>query len=129
MDPPLQPFTRTLLLLHVCWLWSVQCLSVHFTNQQSVYVIIGQNLILQAQIELLEGERVAKVTWDHSAKTVAEFPHKVSDGKVTVEQQGATLKIRNYQAADGGVYTVTVTDQSGQRHSAQRTVQEYRKIN
>lgn len=116
-------------------LWSVQCLSVRFTSQQPVYVINGQNLILQAQIELLEGERVAKVTWEHSAKTsekssaVAEFPHKVSDVRVTVEQQGSTLKIREYQAADDGVYTVTVTDQSGQRRSAQQTVQEYRKIN
>ncbi|RXN16469.1 zinc finger protein 595-like [Labeo rohita] len=116
-------------------LWSVQCLSVRFTNQQSLYVIKGQNLILQAQIELLDGEHVAKVTWDHAAKTsgktstIAEFPRKISDERVTLEQQGATLKINGYQAADAGIYTVTVTDQSGLRRSAQRTVQEYRKIN
>ncbi|XP_067267849.1 uncharacterized protein si:dkeyp-97a10.2 isoform X2 [Chanodichthys erythropterus] len=134
MDPRLQLFSRTLLLLHVCWLWSVQCLSVRFTNQQSVYVIEGQNLILEAQIELLEGERVAKVTWEHSAKTsgkistVAEFPHKVSDERVTMEKQGATLKIRDYQTRDGGVYTVTVTDQSGQRRSAQQTIQDYLEV-
>lgn len=115
-------------------LWSGQCLTVRFTNQQTVYVVTGQDLILQAQIELLPGERVAKVTWDRGAKTsgkssrVAEFPRTVSEERVTVEQQGATLKIRSYRAADGGVYTVTVTDQSGQRRSAQRTVQEYRKI-
>lgn len=123
------------MLVVTAGLWSVQCLSVRFTNQQSVYAIEGQNLILEAQIELLEGERVAKVTWEHSAKTsgksstVAEFPHKVSDERVTMEQQGATLKIRDCQAGDSGVYTVTVTDQSGQRRSAQQTVQEYRKIN
>ncbi|KAL0171247.1 hypothetical protein M9458_031558, partial [Cirrhinus mrigala] len=109
----------------------VQCLSVRFTNQQSLYVIKGQNLILQAQIELLDGEHVDKVTWDHAAKTsgktstIAEFPRKISDGRVTLEQQGATLKISGYQAADAGVYTVTVTDKSGLRRSAQRTVQDY----
>ncbi|XP_048009204.1 uncharacterized protein si:dkeyp-97a10.2 isoform X2 [Megalobrama amblycephala] len=136
MDPRLQPFIRTLLLLHVCWLWSVQCLSVRFTNQQSVYVIRSQNLILQAQIELLEGERVAKVTWEHSAKTsgksstVAEFPHNVmGDWRVTLEEQGSMLKIKDFQAEDGGVYTVTVTDQSGQRRSAQQTIQEYLAVN
>lgn len=136
MKPRLQTFTRTVLLLQICWLWSGQCLSVHFPNQQSVYVVKGQDLILQAQVELLEGERVSKVTWEHSAKasgkssTVAEFPHTVSsDGRVTVEQQGSTLKIRGYQASDGGVYTVTVTDQSGQRRSAQRSVQEYLAVN
>ncbi|XP_067305601.1 uncharacterized protein si:dkeyp-97a10.2 isoform X1 [Pseudorasbora parva] len=135
MEPRRQPLIRTVLLLQV-WLWSGQCLSVHFPNQQSVYVIRGQDLILQAQIQLLDGERVAKVTWDRTAKpsgesgTVAEFPHRVSsDGRVTVEHQGAMLKIRSYQAADGGVYTVTVTDQSGQRRSAQRTVQEYLAVN
>lgn len=134
MDLGLQRFIRTVLLLHVCLsagLWSGQCLSVYFTNQQSLYVIEGQNLILQAQIQLLDGEHVAKVTWDHVAKTsgtsstLAEFPRKVKDGRVTLEQQGATLKISDYQAADAGVYTVTVTEQSGQRRSAQRTVQEY----
>ncbi len=115
-------------------LWSGQCLSVRFTSQQALYVIKGQDLTLQAQIELLDREHVVKVTWDHAAKTsgtglaLAEFPREVSDGRVTLEQQGATLKIRDYQAADAGVYTVTVTDQSGQRRSAQRTVQQYRKI-
>ncbi|XP_077077647.1 uncharacterized protein LOC143730944 [Siphateles boraxobius] len=136
MKPRLQTFTRTVLLLQVCWLWSGQCLSVHFSNPQSVYVVKGQDLILQAQIKLLEGERVSKVTWERSAKTsgksstVAEFPHRVpSDGRVTVEQQGYTLKIRGYQASDGGVYTVTVTDQSGHRRSAQRNVEEYLAVN
>ncbi|KAK2903632.1 hypothetical protein Q8A67_008345 [Cirrhinus molitorella] len=131
MEPRLQRFVRTVLLLHICWLWSGQCLSVRFTNQQSLYIIKGQNLILQAQIELLDGEHVAKVTWDHAARTsgktstIAEFPRKISEGRVTLEQEGATLKIRDYQAADAGIYTVTVTDQTGQKQSAQRTVQEY----
>lgn len=131
MELRLQRFIRTVLLLHICWLWSGQCLSVHFTNQQLLYVIRGQTLILHAQIELLDGEHVNKVTWDHVAKTsgmsstLAEFPPKASDGRVTLEQQGATLKVPDFQAADAGVYTVTVTDQSGQRQSAQQTVQEY----
>ncbi|XP_043116297.1 uncharacterized protein si:dkeyp-97a10.2 isoform X1 [Puntigrus tetrazona] len=132
MEPRPDPrFFRTVLLLHICWLWSGQGLSVRFTNQQLLYVIKGHDLILQAQIELLDGEHVVKVTWDHVAKTsgtsstLAEFPRKASDGRVTLEQQGATLKMRGYQAADAGVYTVTVTERSGQRRSARRTVQEY----
>lgn len=115
--------------------WSSQGLSVHFKTQQPVYIIKGHSLNLNAQIDLLDGERLTKVTWDHAAKysgknqTVAEFPHRPSNGKVTLEEQGATLKITDYQPADSGVYTITVINQSGQARSAQRTVREYRKMN
>lgn len=131
MEPRLQRFTAALLLFKVCCLWSAQCLSVHFSNPQHVYVIRGQHLLLQAQIQRLDTEHVFKVTWERSEKasgkrsTLAEFPLKESDGRVSLENQGATLRIRDYQLADAGLYTVTVTDTAGQRRTAQTTVQEY----
>ncbi|XP_051577386.1 uncharacterized protein LOC127454311 [Myxocyprinus asiaticus] len=135
MELQLLQFIWTVLLLQVYLFWSGQCLSVHFTNQQPIHVIKGHNLNLQAQIDLLDGERITKVTWDRQAKnsrknsTVAEFPGKISDGRAIVEQQGAMLKIRDYQPSDSGVYTVTVTNQSGQRRSTQQTVDEYLAVN
>ncbi|XP_051575356.1 muscle, skeletal receptor tyrosine protein kinase-like isoform X2 [Myxocyprinus asiaticus] len=135
MELQIAHFIRTVLLLQICLLWSGQCLSLHFTNQQPIYVIKGHSLILQVQTDLLHGERVAKVTWDHKAKnsaknlTVAEFPGRVFDERVTVDQQGFTLKIRDYEPADSGVYTITVTNQSGQRRSEQQIVQDYLAVN
>ncbi|XP_052002591.1 SLAM family member 9 [Xyrauchen texanus] len=135
MELQIVHFIRTVLLIQICLLWSGQCLSLHFTNQQPIYVIKGHSLILQVQLDLQDGERVAKVTWDYKANnsakilTVAEFPGRVSNGRVTVDQQGSTLKIRDYHPADSGIYTVTVTNQSGQRRSEQQVVQEYLAVN
>lgn len=115
--------------------WSCQGLSVHFKTQQPLNIIKGQSFNLKAQIDLLDGESLTRVTWDHTAKnsgknlTVAEFPRRTSNEKVTLEEQGAVLKIRDYQPADSGVYTITVLNQAGQRRSAQQTVREYRKMN
>ncbi|XP_057195343.1 uncharacterized protein si:dkeyp-97a10.2 isoform X2 [Triplophysa rosa] len=129
-------FYWTFLLYHVCpVLWSCQGLSVRFKTHQASCVIKGQSFILRAQIDLLDGESLTRVTWDHAAKnsgknyTVAEFPRRTSDEKVTLEEQGAVLKIRGYQPADSGVYTITVINQAGQRRSAQQTVREYLAVN
>lgn len=115
-------------VLQNCW-----CVSVHFLSQQTIYVVSGENLDLQAQIDLPSGDSVTKVTWEHEAEgtrnpgktVVAEFPAASSGGRVTLEKDGAAMRLRNYQRTDSGVYTVTITDQQGGQESANCTVHEY----
>uniref|UniRef100_A0A3B4DKN2 Immunoglobulin I-set domain-containing protein n=1 Tax=Pygocentrus nattereri TaxID=42514 RepID=A0A3B4DKN2_PYGNA len=110
-----------------------QCVSVRFPSQQPVYVINGENLILQAQIDWSLGESISKVTWAHEAEgtknsgktVVAEFPFKSSGGRVTVEKDGAVMKLSNYQRTDSGAYTITVSNQHGDQASARCSVHEY----
>ncbi|XP_072548564.1 uncharacterized protein [Salminus brasiliensis] len=122
------------LLLQVCVLQSCWCLSVRFLNQQPTYVVSGHTLVLQAQIDLPTRESIAKVTWEHEGTrnsgkaVVAEFPSKSSGDRVTVEEYGAVMKLRNYQRADSGEYTVTVTDTQGGQESAVCSVHEYEAV-
>ncbi|KAI1894828.1 hypothetical protein AGOR_G00119770 [Albula goreensis] len=57
--------------------------------------------------------------------TVAEFPGKVIDSRITVEENGAMLKVTNFDHKDRGVYTITVSTKAGSQTSARRDVQEY----
>lgn len=123
------------LLFQVFVLQSCQSVSVRFLNQLPVYVVTGQTLTLQAQIDLdSPDDTIAKVTWEHRAtkkslKTVvAEFPVKSSGGRVIVEKGGAVIKLSNYQSSDSGEYTVTVTDRRGSPKSATCTVHEYEAV-
>ncbi|KAK3541203.1 hypothetical protein QTP86_016201 [Hemibagrus guttatus] len=111
------------------------CVSVRFPSQQTVYVVSGQNLVLQAEFELPPGDQVNKVTWQHEVEgkrdagktitTVAEYPARSAGGRVTVDKGGSVITLGNYQRADNGVYTVTVWDQKGGQSSARCTVHEY----
>lgn len=112
---------------------SCLCVSVRFPSQQTVYVVSGENLVLQAEFELPQGDRITKVTWEHEVKEqtisgksmLAEYPAKSSEGRVTVDKGGAVMTLRDYQRADNGVYTVTVQDQIRGQSSAHCTVHEY----
>ena len=106
---------------------------MRFPGQQPIYVVSGENLILQAQIDQSRGESISKVTWEHEAEgtknsgktTVAEFPFKSSGGRVTVEKEGAVMKLSTFQRTDSGVYTITVTTRRGGQASARCNVHEH----
>lgn len=114
---------------------SCLCVSVRFPSQQTVYVVIGQNLVLQAEFELPQGDHVTKVIWkredegkinsEKTITTLAEYPARSSGGRVTLDQGGSVMTLWNYQTTDDGVYTVTVRDQKGGQSSARCTVHEY----
>ncbi|KAJ8341038.1 hypothetical protein SKAU_G00333290 [Synaphobranchus kaupii] len=112
------------------------CLSVQFPSEQPVYVIPKQSLVLEARIDLADREQVAVVTWERELEgrtnpgkvKVAEFPEKASDPRITTEQQGATLRLRDFRHDDRGIYTVTVTSRAGPKSSAARTVREYEAV-
>ncbi|XP_076868570.1 uncharacterized protein LOC143519235 isoform X2 [Brachyhypopomus gauderio] len=128
------------------WFWTVifmqvlaaptgRSVAVRFLNRQLVHVVIGQDLVLQAELDLPPGDRVTKVTWEHEARkgasgrtTVAEFPAGGPDGRTRAEENGAVLRVRNYQREDGGVYSITVTDQRGSRGVARCTVEDYEAV-
>uniref|UniRef100_A0A3B4WDI3 Si:dkeyp-97a10.2 n=1 Tax=Seriola lalandi dorsalis TaxID=1841481 RepID=A0A3B4WDI3_SERLL len=96
----------------------LQCMSVHILSEQPVHVIPGSALVLKARIEHGPLEEVSTVTWEREPETgicVGTRP-KV---RVNVEQQETTLQINEYSRADGGVYTVTVTDHTGAKTPAQ----------
>ncbi|KAG9337146.1 hypothetical protein JZ751_029737 [Albula glossodonta] len=93
-----------------CW-----SLSVAFESEQPLHIILSENLILEAKIETAKGDEVKKITWEKetaggaspSTVTVAEFPGKVIDSRITVEENGAMLKVTNFDHKDRGVYTIT----------------------
>ncbi|TSK20167.1 hypothetical protein Baya_1715 [Bagarius yarrelli] len=117
---------------------SCVCVSVRFPSQQPVYVVSGQNLVLQAEIQLPSGDHVTKVTWEHEAEEkrnsgkittmLAEYPARSSGERTTVDKGGSVMTLRNYQRTDNGVYTVTVRDQKGGQSSARCTVHEYEAV-
>ncbi|KAM4600447.1 uncharacterized protein ACJ7VT_020393 [Polymixia lowei] len=126
-----------LLLLLPC---ACQSMYAHILNEEPVHVIPGSSLVLQARIEHGPLEEISTVTWEREPET-GRNPVKVTlatcsgkglrcSGKspgdrVSAEQQGATLKLDGYTRADGGVYSVTVTDQTGAKTTAQCIVREY----
>lgn len=124
------------ILLQAFVLPSCLCVSVRFPSQQTVYVVSGQNLVLQAEFELSQGDHVTKVTWEREVEgkrnsgksVVAEYPAKSSEGQVVVEKGGSMMTLRDYQRTDNGVYTVTVQDQKGGQSSASWTVHEYEAV-
>lgn len=115
-------------------------MSVRIVNEEPVHVVPGSILLLQARIEHGPLEQISMVTWEREAETGIN-PEKVTlgmcsgrglkctgmrpKGRVTLEEQGATLKISGYTVADGGVYAVTITDQTGAKTTGHCIVREY----
>ncbi|XP_034030019.1 uncharacterized protein si:dkeyp-97a10.2 [Thalassophryne amazonica] len=142
MDPPDFLCWRLTLLLLLSPS-GFHCLSVHITNQEPVHVISGSVLVLQAQIEHGPMEEVSMVTWEREPETgttpgrvtLATCPGKSATcaGErlnilVKIEHQKTTLQITEYHRQDGGVYSVTVTNQTGSKSTAQCIVREYEAV-
>lgn len=130
-----------LLLLMPC---GFQSMSVFIQNDDPTYVISGKTLVLRAQIECGPLEEVSMVTWEQEPETGS------ASGRVTlatcrgknckcagtkphvranVEQQETTLQINGYNhRVDGGVYSVTVTDQTGAKITVYCIVREYEPV-
>ena len=113
-----------------------QSVSVHFLSPKPLYVVQGDTLILRTEIDIRTKEVVPTVIWEYvpthakhpTRVKVAEYPEQSPSGRVTMEEQGAVLKITNFGPGDSGVYAINVTDHVGQVASAQHVVEEYCKI-
>ncbi|XP_012684620.2 peroxidasin-like protein isoform X1 [Clupea harengus] len=110
-----------------------QSVSVHFLSPKPLYVVQGDTLILRTEIDIRTKEVVPTVIWEYvpthakhpTRVKVAEYPEQSPSGRVTMEEQGAVLKITNFGPGDSGVYAINVTDHVGQVASAQHVVEEY----
>lgn len=106
------------------------CVSVRILNQRPHYVLQGDTLILQAKIDITTKGAVLTAVWEHigpDAKrvTVARYPGPSLSDRVSIEEQGAVLKITKFRHDDSGVYIINVTDHTRQEASAQHHVEEY----
>ncbi|XP_069041328.1 uncharacterized protein [Lepisosteus oculatus] len=135
LSSPARTFSLTqlcLLLVHI------QSLSVQLKSQFQ-NVIPGQDLVLEAQIDTEPSESVYMVSWERrqpgdSLLQIAKLfwgpteTLKTFSERVALTDSGATLWLRNFSAADSGLYGIIVTAEDGTERSAQATVSEYEPI-
>ncbi|XP_077432780.1 uncharacterized protein LOC144058273 isoform X2 [Vanacampus margaritifer] len=135
----------TLLLLFASGL---ECISVHISNDEPVYIIPGSTLVLRAHIQYGSPDELAAVTWERQPESAApdgravlascpggSLPLPVQCGGATrpnvrasVEREASVLHVSEYGKADVGVYAVTVTGKAGQSSTARCIVREYEAV-
>ncbi|KAJ7985317.1 hypothetical protein DPEC_G00350820 [Dallia pectoralis] len=116
-------------------------MTIHFENTQTVYVLPAERLVLRVKISPGPTERIARITWEWEPERAKDpgnpgrvmlitFPGnaKRMDGRVSLDQEGRVLELEGFGRGDSGVYTVTVTDQTGAQTSTQRVVKEYEAV-
>ncbi|XP_035248066.1 uncharacterized protein LOC118213291 isoform X2 [Anguilla anguilla] len=116
-----------LLLVLVQWVWPCVCLTVEFPSKRPLSVALSRTLVLRATIKKTSEERVLDLAWNmvegQTGLTFRVYP-PARNARVSVEQDGATLRVLNLTKEDFGNYTITVTDDGGRQASARRTVTE-----
>lgn len=86
---------------------------------------LGQTLVLEAQFQLQQNERIQLLTWELKN---SDGEIRVAEGvttyntRTTVEKSGALLRIKDVVANDYGIYKVTVTSNNGDQVSDSRQV-------
>lgn len=103
-------------------------MSVHLLNGEPVQVALGQTLVLEAQVNKTPGHEISMVTWERHRGNyrdkIAEYPKRKLKPHVTLDQQGALLRVADLNKEGYGIYTVTVTDKNGKEYIDRRTVKE-----
>ncbi|XP_053737488.1 uncharacterized protein si:dkeyp-97a10.2 [Synchiropus splendidus] len=135
------PWTVAPLLLQLSL--SVHSVQVHISNDGPVYVIPGSTLLLRARVEYGPLEKLSEITWEREAEsglgpgkeTLATCPGAASacsgtkpNVHASIQQQELTLQISSYSGEDGGVYTVSVKDQTVATTTAHCIVREYEEV-
>ncbi|XP_061530598.1 uncharacterized protein si:dkeyp-97a10.2 isoform X2 [Phycodurus eques] len=124
-----------------------ECLSVHISNEEPLYIIPGSTLVLRAHIESGSPEEVSAVTWAREPESGApdgraalaacpgESPRLLvqcaaarANVRASVELQASVLHVSEYAKADAGVYAVTVTGKAGQSSTARCIVRNYEAV-
>ncbi|XP_057690249.1 uncharacterized protein si:dkeyp-97a10.2 isoform X2 [Corythoichthys intestinalis] len=134
----------TLLLLFADVL---QCISVHISNEEPMYIIPGSTLVLRAHIEYNSQEELSAVTWERVPESGApdgRAPLAACPGgtlplpvqcagtkpnvRASLERGASVLHLSNYGKTDAGVYAVTVRGKKGQSSTARCIVREYEAV-
>ena len=113
------------------------CMTVTILNLDPSHVIRGSNLILHARIDHGPLESVATVTWEREPETGDAKGREVlascspggpaCPGHMTLEGQSTSLRVNSFRGDDGGIYSLTVSDQKGVPTRAYCVVREYGK--
>ncbi|XP_027009629.1 uncharacterized protein LOC113647200 isoform X2 [Tachysurus fulvidraco] len=120
-------FWQTLCLFSLGILRMCVGIAIEFPNKDPLYVALGRTLVLEAQFQLKQNERISLRTWEHKN---SEGEVRVADGdktynnRTSVEKNGALLRIKGVVKNDIGLYKVTVTTSNGDQVSAARQVLE-----
>ncbi|XP_064154734.1 uncharacterized protein LOC135233929 isoform X6 [Anguilla rostrata] len=116
-----------LALLLVQWAWPCVCLTVEFPSKRPLSVALSRTLVLRATIKKTPEERVLDPEWSMvEGQTGSKFRvyPPARNARMSIEQDGLTLRVLNLTKEDFGNYTITVTDGDGHQTSARRTVTE-----
>ncbi|XP_017541158.1 uncharacterized protein LOC108413247 [Pygocentrus nattereri] len=94
--------------------WTCWSLSVRFLHKP-IYVALGRTLVVEAQFKLQPGETVRLVFWDRKRDSEVRLvtDGKPTDKRISVDKDGARLKLTGVTESDYGSYIITVTDQNG----------------
>ncbi|XP_064154378.1 uncharacterized protein LOC135233929 isoform X3 [Anguilla rostrata] len=107
--------------------WPCVCLTVEFPSERPLSVALSRTLVLKATINKTTVEKVRDLAWNivegQTGSKFRVYP-PARNARVSVEQDGATLRVLNLTKEDFGNYTITVTDGDGHQTSARRTVTE-----
>ncbi|KAL6462131.1 hypothetical protein MHYP_G00285530 [Metynnis hypsauchen] len=95
--------------------WTCRSLSVKFPYEKPIYVALGRTLVVEAQFELQPGENVRLVMWDRKRDSEVRLvtDGRTTDKRISVEKNGALLKLTGVKESDYGFYVITVTDDNG----------------
>lgn len=100
-------------------------ISVTFPNKEPLNIALGRTLVLEAQYQLQQGDKIILRTWERKN---SDGEVRVADGDEThnnrtfVEKNGALLRINGVTDSDYGLYKFTVTVASGDQVSDSRNV-------
>ena len=110
-------------------------MSVTILNPDPSHVIRGSNLVLRARIDHGPLETVATVTWEREPETGDAKGREVlascspggpaCPGHMTLDGQLTSLSVNSFSGDDGGIYSLTVSDQTGLPSRAYCVVREY----
>ncbi|KAL7836058.1 hypothetical protein SRHO_G00284050 [Serrasalmus rhombeus] len=100
--------------------WTCWSLSVRFLHKKPIYVALGRTLVVEAQFELQPGETVRLVFWDRKSDSEVRLvtDGRPTDKRISVDKDGARLKLTGVTESDYGSYIITVTDQNGDQTPA-----------
>lgn len=113
------------------WLYTIVGLhmsvsiSVTFPNKEPLNIALGRTLVLEAQYQLQQGDKIILRTWERKN---SDGEVRVADGdeahnnRTFVEKNGALLRINGVTDSDYGLYKFTVTVASGDQVSDSRNV-------
>lgn len=100
-------------------------ITVKFPNKEPLYIALDRTLVLEAEFQLQQGERIILRTWERKnsgGEVRVAKSDTTNNNRTFVEKNGALLRINGVIDSDYGTYKVTVTAANGDQMSDSRQV-------